>query len=250
MLDDFEAGDILLLDRGYEGVDHLYEIHKRGQHFIARMRAAGSCSEQVKALLRSDKKSIVVEVKTKSGESYPVRLVKMGRDRVGLPIVLCTSLIDKAKYSNREIFDLYLRRWEIETMYHRVKQLFSVEKFYARSLNGVLQEIWANLFMLGLAAFTVHATNTTTHVSAPSFKNASEVVRRHLHYALSVRLTPRLALKCARKMLEQIDSIHSRKQLGRKNPRISKRPTTKWNIHRPLAKNRPNQPYKRAGMAA
>jgi hypothetical protein len=250
MLDDFETGDILLLDRGYEGVDHLFEIHRRGQNFITRVRASGSCSGQVNALLHSGKKSIDVAVKTKSGESYMVRLVRMGRDRVGLPIVVCTNLIDKSKYSNREIFEIYLRRWEIETMYHRVKQLFSIEKFYARSLNGVLQEIWANLFMLGLTAFTVRATDATTKVSAPSFKNASEVVRRHLHNAVSIRLTPRLAIKCAREMLEQIASIHSRKQVGRKNPRTSKQPTNKWNVHRPLTKNRPTRPRKKTRKVA
>jgi hypothetical protein len=251
MLDDFEPGDIMLMDRGYEGINHLYELEKRGQKFITRLRAAGgSCSKAVRALLASGKTSLLIDFETSRGETYTVRLLLKGMDINGLPIVLCTNLIDRQKYSVKEIYKLYLRRWEIETMYSRVKQLFSMEKFYARSLNGVLQEVWGNLFLLGLTSFAVTASQASSLVSAPNFKNASEVVRRHIHYAISIRLTRRRALRRARAMIEQIGSLTCRKQTGRKNPRISKQPATKWNVHRPLAKNRPNQPYKKAKMRA
>lgn len=250
MLDDFEVGDIMLMDRGYEGIDHLYELEKRGQKFITRMRSGGSCSRAVKTLLQSGKKSIVTSIKTATGEVYTVRLLRKGQDRNGLAIVLCTNLVDKAKYSDKELFSLYLKRWEIETMYYRVKQLFCMEKFYARSLNGVLQEIWANLFTLGLVSFVVNASMKKASLSAPNFKNASEVVRRHLHLAISLKIGRRRAMKYAKEMVEQIASITCQKQMGRRNPRISKQPTIKWNMHRPLAKNRPSRPRTRMRMGA
>lgn len=250
MLDDFEVGDIMLMDRGFEGIDHLYELERRGQRFITRLRTAGSCSQSVQALLRSGKRSVVTSVTTKTGETYSVRLVRRGRDRNGLPIVLCTNLLDKHRYTSKAIFGLYLRRWEIETMYYRVKQLFCMEKFYARSLNGVLQEVWANLFILGLTSFAINESAQASAMSAPNFKNASEVIRRHLHYAISIKLSRRQAVKRAREILEQIAAITCRKQAGRKNPRISKQPSVKWNVHRPLAKNRPTQRYQKARMKA
>jgi len=250
MLDDFEAGDIMLLDRGFEGADFRYEFYKRGQHLIGRVRTAKGCSNQVKEFLKSGKKSADVHFTTSDGQTYKARLVHAGYDYAGLAIVLCTSLVDRSKYSNADIKGLYLKRWNIETMYYRVKQLFSMERFFAKSLNGVFQEIWANLIILGLTALAVHATVPSNEMTAPNFKNASEVVRRNIHYAISLCLTRRRALKKAREMLEQISWIVCRKQTGRKNPRISKQPTEKWNMHRPLTKNRLNMREKRARSLA
>ncbi len=243
MLDEFEGGDILLLDRGYEGADLLYEIHRRGQYFVARVRSGNSCSNAVKSLLGSSKKSIIVQLQTQSGESYPVRLIKRGRDRKGLPIIVATNLI-ASNYSKREIFELYLRRWKIETMYLRVKNLFALERFYSKSINGVMQEIWANLFILGLTAYVSGAASESVGRTA-NFKNAAEVVRRFFHYAVSTCLTPRQASKAARTMIAQIESCYCCKQPGRKNVRISKQPGNKWNIHRPLTRNRPKNRRKK-----
>lgn len=237
MLSDFAKNSVLLLDRGFDGVQNLYEIHKRDLYFIARMRTDRTTSLVIRKFLDSKKYSSIVEFENEEDKIFKVRLIRRGICRNGRPIVVATNLVDQ-KYSATEVFNLYKKRWNIETMYRRVKGLFQIEKFTAKSLNGVLQEIWANLFVLGLTSDTMNGANTPSAQHIPNYKNASEVVRRHLHFAISIPLTREQAKLIASDMIEQIEKIICKRQIGRKNPRISKQPINRWTLNRPLGKNR------------
>ena len=74
-------------------------------------------------------------------------------------------------------------------MYGRIKNLFNIENFHALTYNGVMQEIYANLLIINLTALTILGSIAHLRLKpdkiVPSFKNATEVIKRYLFYALS-----------------------------------------------------------------
>lgn len=249
MLDEFKLGDIVLADRGFDGAESLHEIDKRGLYFIVRMKTGDTTAMPIRGFIASGKRSAIVEFFDPSGGRVQVRLIRNGRDHKKRVIVVATNLIGDA-YPAKDIYRLYLKRWRIETMYYRVKELLQAQTFYARSLNGVMQELWANFFVLGLTAHVVGQSRLVSKsLKVPNFKNAVEVVRRHLHSAVSLKVTNGEANRIAELMIDQVRAVVVRQQPGRKNPRLSKQTINRWTIGRPLGKDRPKNRLKRASVS-
>jgi hypothetical protein len=237
LLNAFKTGDVLLLDRGYDGIFYWHKMTEKGLYFVARARAQGNLTPQFYRFLRSKKKTAIVTLERKiDGKifSVTVRLIRGPKDRLGVPTLLVTNLLDDKKYSNADIFDLYLKRWRIETMYYQVKELFRLEKFHSKKVNGILQEIFSNLFILSLNSLAVQqamiSKKLPTKDHVPNYKAAAEVVKRNfcLFIKKSSQLPRKEALKTAQRIVEQIMRIYCIKQPGRKNPRISKQPCNTW----------------------
>jgi hypothetical protein len=239
----FKEGDIALFDRGLGGYTVWQFLVDRGQHFIGRVNVVGSnVNREVEILIRSPRSSSVVTMQSPYGE-LKVRLIKAKKlDRNNDPIIFATSLLNVRKYPDKEILRLYEKRWDIETLYYRIKELLNLEKFHARTLNGVHQEIYANLFLLSMLARLVleaaRLKGLDLKKRAANFKNALEVFKRNLLWFIQAVVRKKLREKIYEKILAQIGAVICEKQAGRKNPRISMQPTSRWNQHRPLGKNR------------
>jgi hypothetical protein len=142
--------------------------------------------------------------------------------------------IDKKRYKRRAIVELYRSRWSVETMYGRMKNLLCLEKFHAQNYNGVMQEIYANFLVLSLAAATVSAVvdedDVDTAVELPSFKNATECIRRHLFSVVDHKIEGIRPKKLTRIILEEVRAIMYPIRPGRSYPRVSMQPIKKWNL--------------------
>ncbi len=234
-------GSILLLDRGYDGVRTFKQISDEDLHFIVRVRTRtdSRISQNIMDFLSSGKKEQVVWIRNLKGTELKVRLLRYGLDVEGLPIVLATNLLCRSAYSRSEIMCCYKKRWKVETLYYRVKKLLQLELFHARSINGVKQEIWANLFVLGLTAVLINQAikmaKMNTNKVAPNFKNAIEIIRRHLKWIILTR-NEKQKKKILQEMYIAIIQVTCCKQPGRKNPRFSRQPQSSW--RRPDGKNR------------
>jgi len=64
--------------------------------------------------------------------------------------VLATSLLDEKKYTSKMFKELYFLRWGIETNFDRLKNKIEVENFTGLSTISVLQDCYANMFILNL----------------------------------------------------------------------------------------------------
>ena len=255
---DFNQGDLSLLDRGFGGdqVFLCFEDHR--QFYLCRMRSTGERNAlYIQGFLASRKKQCVITqtvVRAQSGESVEIRikLVRGPNDSEGKPIILATNLIDEKmekKYSRKSLLNLYRFRWMVETMYGRVKNLLKLESFHAKNVNGVMQEIFANLLVISLTAMILLAAaeklKLDPDVAVPSFKNAQAVVKRHLFEA--IKLPPHLSTKQKTKdlvktLIEEASRIIWKKQPGRRFPRVSQQPIKPWN----LAKNKKLKEYKKS----
>ena len=240
MLASFKKGDLSLLDRGLGGAAVYLEHEERGLFFVHRGKTTGErIPEYMKKFLASGKKQRRVDLCVTHPESgdekrIKIRLIRGPDDSEGKPIVFVTNLVDRKKYSRGKILALYQKRWAIETLYGRVKNLLCLEKFHARSYNGVMQEIFANLLILSLTALAVTAAVDDEGINRkqelPSFKNASEVVRRHLFSIIDSRINEIPPKKLMRRILKQVSRVRYKIRPNRSYPRVSMQPIQSWNL--------------------
>jgi hypothetical protein len=236
----FEPGDLSLLDRGLGGAVVYLDYERHGQFFIHRARTSGErVARYIQKFLDSGKKQKWIELEAadpESGEKVALhlRLIRGPEDSEGKPIVFVTNLLGQKRYPRREIIALYRRRWTVETHYGRVKNLLCLENFHARSYNGVMQEIFANLLILSLTALAVTAVVVEDKVDAevelPNFKNASESVRRHLFAVIDHRIEGVKPRKLMKKILAEVRAVMYPIRPGRSYPRVSKQPIKSWNL--------------------
>lgn len=234
----FKAGDLSLLDRNFGDPKVFWEFERHEQYHLCRMRAGGVFIPMyVKTFLKSKKKSDIVELSvldegTGNEIEIRIRLVRGPSDSEGKPIVFATNLLDEQKYSRKSLLKLYQQRWVTETLYGRVKHLLKVERFHGRSYNSVMQEIFANLLVLSLTVFIWSATilqeKMKPEVIVPSFKNALEVMRRHLFNVIDSTITESEASELAKIILLQTKRVLWLKQPGRSYPRVSMQPINYW----------------------
>ena len=118
MLGSLGAGDLLLADRLYPSRDLFVDLHRRGIHFVMRVKTAGTrLASEIAAFVASGLDDQTVPLP--DHPSALIRLVRGHRDG-SEHIVLVTSLVGVA-HDARAIADLYQRRWGIETAYREAK---------------------------------------------------------------------------------------------------------------------------------
>jgi len=150
-----KEGDIIIMDRAYPSFESIYEMQKKGIHFIFRCKQ--NFSNKVTEFFESKKKDAVIEIKPGQHRSFKdlpynkeetllVRMIKI-RLSTGETEILMTSLLDKAKYPYGEFKKLYSKRWVIETYYNRFKNIIGVENFSGTSDQFIQQEFNCALYM-------------------------------------------------------------------------------------------------------
>lgn len=261
MLDEFERGDIVLLDRGLGGGNVWLELAERGQFFVNRVKSKESgtgSSESVTRFLKSNKKQLIIKKLVKDGESKKtllVRLIRGRRLKCGGVLVIATNLLDKKLYPAKEVLKLYSSRWKVETHYGRAKTLLQLSKFHGRDLNKVKQEIFANLLILSITSLAIlEVENKVEKISkkrkcssTPNFKNAVNVVKRNFLYILgSPTMTAKASAFMAKKMINQIQNVRCAIQPNRSYPRYSRQAVNRW----AYAKKNKIEQFSRSGRVA
>jgi hypothetical protein len=238
LIDQCAAGDLALLDRGLGGGRTYAAFDARKQFFIHRTKTSGErVAKYVQKFLFSGKrqKKVTITVTDESGGEarIKIRLIRGPKDSEGKPIVFVTNLLSKSHYTWQEIVELYQRRWTVETLYGRVKNLLALEKFHSRSYNGVMQEIFANLLVLSLTALAVAAVVDEDDVDAteqlPSFKNAAESIRRHLFAVVDHRIEGKRR-EIVEAILAEVRHVMYKIRPGRSYARVSMQPIKSWNL--------------------
>ena len=241
LIDQFEPGALALLDRGLGGAQVYLDFNRHSQFFIHRTKTTGKhVAGYVQRFLSSGKNQTKTEVVVVDDHApgkkitLNLRLILGPKDSEGKPIVFVTNLLDRKQYPRNEILGLYRKRWSIETLYGRSKNLLCLEKFHAQTYNGVMQEIFANFLILSLTAITVTAViavnDLNPEVKLPSFKNAVESVRRHLFSIIDNKIEGLRPQEVMEQMMAEVERIMYPLRPGRSHPRVSKQPIKPWNL--------------------
>lgn len=161
----FEAGDILLADRGFccyvemalmqkQGVDTVVRLHQRRITDFRRGRILGIKDHLVtwtkpphppRRVRRKDFRGIP--------ETLTVREIRYRVDVKGFrtqTITLATTLLDAQVYPAEDLADLYFQRWAVELDLRHIKITMQMDVLRCKSPAMVRKELWCHLLAYNL----------------------------------------------------------------------------------------------------
>ena len=236
------AKSVWLFDRGYPSFDLIcYLIKNFPGYFIFRCPAANSFAA-VAAFIKSGKKEAVIwltpsnnylsKIKPsmrKDCRPIQLRIIKL-LSPDGKVSVILTNLKNKKEFSAKEIIALYFRRWQIETYYRDEKLVLEIEKFHAKTVNGILQELYAIMIMsiISRVLMTIASENFPSPGQELQFKNA--IMTLAADAAVLVPHDPAKAVEIFNEIIQEIARVkYYRPQKPRlSQARITKKAVKKW----------------------
>lgn len=155
-----EKKSITIYDRLHGSYDTALVHFECENYFIVRIKTTGrALRNQFKEFLQSDKRSKKIELKPwikKHRPGLPVRLIKIKNPNSLEDIVLMTNL-KKEDFSDRQIGQLYQRRWEVEGSFRALTSILKLEQWHSKKVNGILQEVFALLWLNNIARMNCRA---------------------------------------------------------------------------------------------
>lgn len=146
-------GDLIVADRGYESYAFFAQIIEQKANFVIRCKN----NRVVCRKLIEDSNTIEQVVTLSAPESrsdLPSQLtvrflrIPLGNGEVE---ILATSLLDRNRYSHRDIKRLYAKRWRVETCFQTLKGRLGLDNFSGKTKEAILQDLHACIFVSGLA---------------------------------------------------------------------------------------------------
>lgn len=165
MLRGLPAGALVAADAGFVGYEGLQEILDGGRQVLIR----------VGANVRLLKKLGWVRESAGTVYLWPDREARRGRAPLVLrlviassgkhPVYLVTSVLSQRQLTDRQVVQLYARRWGIELFYRHLKQTFRRRKLLSRSAENARVELaWS---LIGLWAMALYALAEASQHGVP-----------------------------------------------------------------------------------
>lgn len=157
-----KAGEILLMDRGYNDYTLFDELDKRGVYWVTR--AKDNMEYVVIEELSTGKEGIVsdqlVYLPNAKNPDMTVRRVEAyvevnGEQR------LMVFITNNEDWSPRTVCDLYQRRWDIEVFFKQIKQVLHIGTFLGYSENAVAWQVYSALLMYLLLRYQAFLSKWT-----------------------------------------------------------------------------------------
>jgi hypothetical protein len=154
------VGDLILGDRLFPSRRLLTTLHRQKADFLMRIRTdENGTMREVTKFLASGLDDALVSIETRDENdkqcsdlaTITVRLFKKTLED-GNIAVFVTSLKDTQKHGRETLAKLYTQRWGIETAFKEMKLWHGLERFHARHVEGIAQEIAAIMIFLLLAS--------------------------------------------------------------------------------------------------
>lgn len=182
-----ETNSISIYDRLHCRYDTFLSHHEAGSFFIVRARNTVSSKTEgkgvgvgvhvgVREFTKSHSRSRMITWRAKPGErkkkpiDLQVRLVKIRNPKTKKNYVFCTNLPED-KISNQLIGELYRKRWEIETSFRDLTCTLKMSQFHSKKMNGILQEIFALLWLANSVKRQMNANLKSTSNACVSEKD-------------------------------------------------------------------------------
>jgi len=238
-LEKINAGDMLLLDRGYPCFWLLFMLKARGIEFCVRLK--DNWWLKVKDFTDSnDKERIVTFTLPKKDRTklkdYPhmqdaeitCRLIKVELEN-GEKEILCTSLTDSDTYLYSDFEQLYHYRWNEEEAYKLLKSRIELENFSGKTARAVKQDFHAKVFLMTLCAAYAHPIEEKVMAEYKADKDRKHAQKINRTNALATTmdiLVPVFVRKKFKESLKAFDELVSQTREivrpGRSNPRNKK----------------------------
>lgn len=160
MVEHLKTGDLLLCDRNFLSRRYLTQVRLQKAEVLMRVCITGvGVLQVVRDFVASEACDQQVDVETRDENDQPladmptvrVRLVRAQFPDGGQAVYL-TTLLDERRHPALTLINLYTQRWRVETAFREMKVWHGLERFHARHVDGVAQEIAAIMIFLLLAS--------------------------------------------------------------------------------------------------
>jgi hypothetical protein len=226
-----ERDSICIYDRGYCGYETIFCHDQAQSYYLIRARCGGyggNIKKEIYEFRESSKKSAWVRWSPNwynKGEHVPrVRLVKIRHPRTKEIMIFVTNL-DEQMFTNKEISDLYLRRWAIEGAFRDMTSVLKMEQWHSKKLNGILQEIFALLWLANSIKFQCFRSLRNSrdwlnrHYEKSNFKLCTEFFMGNMELLIKNKIK-----RFHNEILYWIKrTVERRKHLSRAYPRVNRR---------------------------
>lgn len=152
----FEAGTILVFDRGYFGYRWYEQLCQQKVFFVTRMRSY-SRYQVIEPRTPPPGSAILSDEIIRLGSPgwhtrmhSPVRRIVVQLPDQDHPLVLLTNLLH---FSARTVADIYRERWQIEVFFRALKQTLRIKTFVGTSANALKIQIWTALIAMVLLKY-------------------------------------------------------------------------------------------------
>lgn len=234
--DSIKSGkDIITADRGYPSEKLLNDLEQRGLHYVIR------CNEKEfwrEVRLREEGEDVLISRKLADGKTLDVRVITLLTES-GNREILLTNLFGK-EYDTDFFKEVYRLRWKIESNYNLLKNNMQLENFSGWKPVCILQDIYAQLFLMNAAAMleAEMSDQVEKRNSDPERKNKVAINRVTCIRLLkdnviellmdpSNRKTIKLMKKIRRTMLQNMTTVKEKNS----SPRTRKHKALKFNNH-------------------
>jgi hypothetical protein len=161
-----DAGNLLLLDRGYPAFWLFAALHRRKLDWCARVPL--DSWSVVRLFLAAGQDDLVITLQAgaeaqaacqaRDLPTTPLRVRLIGVELpTGAVEVLMTSLLDAEDFPAGEFAELYQRRWAQEESYKCFKSRVEVENWSGKSALSIHQDFHAKVLALNLTAVLAHS---------------------------------------------------------------------------------------------
>ncbi|MGE0633983.1 MAG: IS4 family transposase [Pseudobdellovibrionaceae bacterium] len=138
-----DSKSITLYDRLFLGKNLVLAHKASNSFFIARCRTTGrGVFNEILGFAKGGRNNTHFLI-----EGVVIELLKVKNPRTKETYVYATNLA-RSRFKNKEISDLYALRWEVETCNRDLTDTMKIEQWHSQHLNGILQEIYASLWLM------------------------------------------------------------------------------------------------------
>lgn len=165
MLPSLPPEALITADAGFVGYEYWKAILDSGRHFLIRV---GSNVRLLKKLgyARESSGTVSLWPDREAQRHQPPLVLRLVEAHNGQhPVFVVTSVLSAARLTDRQVLELYARRWGIELFYRHLKQTFQRRKLRSTSAEHALVELhWS---LAGLWAMAFYALLQLEHADLP-----------------------------------------------------------------------------------
>jgi hypothetical protein len=152
------SGEIVLFDKGYTSLAHLWDLTVRGVFFVTRAKANLACRVKQRLRVGADPRvladELVVLTNPEGRRDHPgllrrvtARVTIDGEERILI------FLTNNRTWSGGSVAELYRCRWQIEVFFKQIKQTLQLADFLGHNANAVQWQVWMALLVYVLLRF-------------------------------------------------------------------------------------------------
>jgi DDE family transposase len=210
---------LITADAGFVGYQYWKAILDSGRHILIRVGANVRLLKQL-GYVRESHGIVYLWPDREAARRQPPLVLRLVQAHNGKhPVFVVTSVLSAQRLSDRQVLELYTRRWGIELFYRHLKQTFQRKKLRSTSAEPALMELhWS---LAGLWAMAFYALVQLAAADAPWNRLSIAQTLRAFRRTMRDYLHPAARGRSLRERLRTalIDSYRRENKASRNYPR-------------------------------